>query len=216
MTKRYFELETHFSTFERDPGLAVYLPAPFKNNLLENLLNHFTKLNSVTKALKREEITIFDTRALFDDVIKSHPWTSKYLASDASIVYDVVFESAITKIQKKNERFVTEEVLALKMMKKNEDEQASATSTSDDLAQNIIKKKRMCDSGSHYEGNICVLPTSNIVERFFNTAGIALSDYGHRLLPANMEYQLILKYNCRLWDKKTQKFVINHLKIAEQ
>ena len=101
--------------------------------------------------------------------------TSKYLASDASIVFDVVFETAITKIQNKNERFMTEEeFLAVKMLKKNEDEQASATSTSDDFAQSIIKKKRMCDYRSDYEGILFVLPTSNIVERFFSTAGIAL------------------------------------------
>ena len=151
MIKRYFELKTLFSTIENDPALAVYLPAPFENNLLENLLNQFTKLNSVNKAMQHVEITISDTRALFDEVIKSHPMTSKYLASDASIVFDVVFESAITKIQNKNERFMTkEEVLAVKMLKKNEDEQASATSTSDDFAQSIIKKKRMCNSGSDY------------------------------------------------------------------
>ena len=82
--------------------------------------------------------------------------------------------------------------------------------------QSIIQKKRMRDSGSDYEGILCVLPTSNIVERFFSTAGIALSDYRHRLLPANLECQLFLKYNSRLWDKKTLKFVINHTKIAEQ
>ena len=76
----------------------------------------------VTKALQRVKITITDTRPLFDEVIKSPPMTSKYLASDASIVFDVVFESAITKNQNKNERFMTEEeVLAVKMLKKNED-----------------------------------------------------------------------------------------------
>ena len=128
-------------------------------------------------------------RALFDKVIKSHPMTSKYLASDASIVFDVVFESAITKIQNKNERFMTqEEVLAVKMLKKSEDERASATSISeyfaqsiikDDFAQSIMKKKRMCDSGSDYEGILCIT--------YVKHGGMLLqhSRYSSKQLPAS-------------------------------
>ena len=44
-----------------------------------------------------------------------------------------------------------------------------------------------------------IVPTSNLCERFFSVAGYALDDRRKRLLPSNLESQLFLNQNARLW-----------------
>ena len=53
------------------------------------------------------------------------------------------------------------------------------------------------------------LPTSNILERFFSSAGIASSDFRQRLNPTNLEEQLYLKTNKRFWDIRTVNDVLS-------
>ena len=50
-----------------------------------------------------------------------------------------------------------------------------------------------------------------MVERFFNSAGYADTDYRQSLLPINLEIKLFLKVNHRLWDKHT----IENIKFKE-
>ena len=47
-----------------------------------------------------------------------------------------------------------------------------------------------------------LLPTSNIVERFFSLAGFTFSDNRQQLTPANFEMQLFLKLNRKFWDEE--------------
>ena len=47
-----------------------------------------------------------------------------------------------------------------------------------------------------------LLPTSNILERFFSTVGYAFNDYRQSLLPMNLEMQLFLIVNRSFWDQE--------------
>ena len=67
----------------------------------------------------------------------------------------------------------------------------------DNFARNIIKKKRTSAAVCQYNSLKFILPTADLVERFFIAAGYALNDLRERLLPA------------KFWDKKTVQAVIN-------
>ena len=73
----------------------------------------------------------------------------------------------------------------------------------DDFASVILKKRQKLCPVTKYVDCRFLLPTSNLLERFFSTAGYASSDLRQRLLPANLEEQLFLKINKRYWDQKT-------------
>ena len=45
-----------------------------------------------------------------------------------------------------------------------------------------------------------LLPTSNIIERFFSTAGYAFNDHRQNLTTMNLEMQLFLRMNEDFWD----------------
>ena len=47
-----------------------------------------------------------------------------------------------------------------------------------------------------------LLPTSNMVERFFSLAGFTFIDNRQRLTLANFEMQLFLKLNRKFWDEE--------------
>ena len=47
-----------------------------------------------------------------------------------------------------------------------------------------------------------LLPTSNMVERFFSLAGFTFSDYRQRLTPASFEMQFFRKLNMKIWEKE--------------
>ena len=53
-----------------------------------------------------------------------------------------------------------------------------------------------------------ILPTSNIVERLFSSAGYAYNDMRKALIPANLEEQFFLKANKKYWDQKTVNFTM--------
>ena len=89
-----------------------------------------------------------------------------------------------------------------------EDQQQYAD-TDTDFARSIIKKRKMTMPVKKYESCKFILPTSDLVERFFSSAGYALSDLRNRLLPSNLELQLFLKVNKRFWDKKTVQNAMN-------
>ena len=73
----------------------------------------------------------------------------------------------------------------------------------DNFASVILKKRQKLCPVTKYVDCRFLLPTSNLLERFFSTAGYASSDLRQRLLPANLEEQLFLKINKRYWDQKT-------------
>ena len=67
-----------------------------------------------------------------------------------------------------------------------------------DFASLLIKKRRLQVSSqkvSEYERLKFLLPTSNILERFFSFATYSFSDLRQKLLPMNLEMQLFLKVN---------------------
>ena len=74
--------------------------------------------------------------------------------------------------------------------------------TSIDFAATLLKKRKIETAGSQYMNVKFILPTSNLVERFFSSATYSFGDLRQSLLPMNLEMQLFLKINQRFWNEQ--------------
>ena len=109
----------------------------------------------------------------------------------------------------------TEEAQSVQKLKKQVVEQPEGSNSQDsdsDFASLLIKKRRLQLSSqkvSEYESLKFLLPTSNILERFFSSATYSFSDLRQKLLPMNLEMQLFLKVNEKFWDENLVSQALN-------
>jgi len=216
MVHRYLKLKPFFVSMDDSVELVDYWPSARENNELLELDIVFGKLNSVTKALQRESINLADVRTLFDEVIKIHPIMIKYLANNAKIVHSQNFENGVVKIiDGKEEDLSAAEINCLKKLKTQSQSNVTVSdegrdSCIDDFAASLLKKRKVEKLNvKTYQDCRFLLPTSNIVERFFSEAGFAFSDLRQSILPLNLEMQLFLKVNKSLWSKEVLMSVMN-------
>merc|ERR1712226_288929 len=80
---------------------------------------------------------------------------------------------------------------------------------SGDFASEILKKKRKVAAKSSYIDTRFIQPTSNMVERFFGSAGFAASELRQNISPVHLEEQLYLKANKRFWNVQLVNEVFN-------
>ena len=68
---------------------------------LKELTKPFKKFNSVQKLLQSEDVTLADTRAVFDSLllVETYLSTRKHLVRDAANVQSPTFERVIVKVQ---------------------------------------------------------------------------------------------------------------------
>ena len=193
MVERYLSIKDYLVHFD-EQILVEFLLTPREMYL--KLLNTRIKMfESVTKALQDEEIDIGSIRALFNDLLKQIPELDEYhnhLHSDSSVVNCVDFENAIVKFQDSNEDKMTgSEKLTVQDLEIETVEVSSKENVvPDDFAFPILKKRAKMDCKSKYVNTKFLLGTSNIVERFFSTAGLSYTDYRQLLTPAHLEEQL--------------------------
>ena len=92
----------------------------------------------------------------------------------------------------------------------NADPDELGTFDGDEFATGILKKRKFENKNvsSAYLDPKFLQPTSNLLERFFSTAGYAYNDYRKHLLPMNLERQLFLKLNHRFWSEATVDKVV--------
>ncbi|ETP13142.1 hypothetical protein F441_11591 [Phytophthora nicotianae CJ01A1] len=55
-------------------------------------------IESISKKLQGDELTLLDARALFDGLFELRPSMTTYLSPDAEIVHSPVFEAAVVKV----------------------------------------------------------------------------------------------------------------------
>ena len=214
MVSRYIELKEIIASFSDDRSLIDYIPSARENNELLSLKENLISLNSVTTALQRENVDISQIRLLFDGTLKRFPEldeAKKYITKDATIVKSPAFERGVQKIQDEDEKNLTlEEKLAVKNLRRsvNADTESDETD-SGDFASEILKKKRKVAAKSSYIDTRFIQPTSNMVERFFSSAGFAASELRQNISPVHLEEQLYLKANKRFWNVQLVNEVFN-------
>ena len=133
-----------------------------------------------------------------------------YLKPDAKVIHSPDFENAGTKIQIQNCTTDTlpeeekEQLSKLKYPETSDREETQNPENEIDFAASIIKKRKMptgvLRSQLRYMDSHFLLPSLNLLERFFSTAEYANSDMRQNLSPQNLEMQLFLKINKKYWD----------------
>ena len=78
------------------------------------------------------------------------------------------------------------------------------------LAERTLKRRRKnTESINNYMYVRFVLPTSNVCERLFSTAGFSQSDRRGRVPPMNFEEQIFLHINSNLWNIQDVRVAVN-------
>ncbi|ETI39296.1 hypothetical protein F443_15115 [Phytophthora nicotianae P1569] len=190
-----------------DEELADLLPSRGDHRKLDALLASLQDVASVSKHLQSDGLTLLDARVLFDELIKSHPSFTKYLAADADIVHSTVFEQAVVKVLDDQASLLTDgEVSALDPFKRTQAAGGGterAPADKEGFAVRTLKRRKTADAPATYVLLEAIPPTSNIVERLFSVARAVLRHERHRISPMMLEMILFLKINSSRWDVAT-------------
>ncbi|KAG2782372.1 hypothetical protein PC129_g9645 [Phytophthora cactorum] len=91
MAHRYFALQQFLDAEDED--IMGLLPSPACNRRLKKLHAELKDIESVSKALQAEDVSLLDARVWFDDLIAAHPTFVIYIGPRANIVDSLDFES---------------------------------------------------------------------------------------------------------------------------
>ncbi|OAF67176.1 hypothetical protein A3Q56_05083 [Intoshia linei] len=64
-------------------------------------------------------------------------------------------------------------------------------------------KKKSNSNDTEYLNSKFIVPTFDMIEKFFNVAEFTYTNLKKRLLPSNLENHLFLKLNKKFWDTET-------------
>ncbi|KAF1793067.1 hypothetical protein GQ600_12960 [Phytophthora cactorum] len=142
MLKRYFRLREFISA--DDDEVADFLSSRTTYRKLAALLASLRGVESVSKGLQVEGLTLLHGRDLFDCLIEIRPSFSKYLAPDADIVHSPEFEQAVVKVLAGEIALLTEDEAAALEPFKRASCSASVSeppeSSSEGFAERILKR----------------------------------------------------------------------------
>ncbi|GMF10700.1 unnamed protein product [Phytophthora lilii] len=206
MLKRYFRLREFPSA--DDEELADILPSRTTHRQLEELLSKLRCVESVSKMLQSDGLTLLDARDLFDGLLEVRPSMGKYLAPDADIIHAQAFEAAVVKVLAgKTDELTAREIAVLEPFRQPE---AAATSASaapppdaNGFARRILKHRNLSAEPVRYKLLSAIPPTSNVVERLFSVARAVLRLERHRMSPLTLEMILFLRINANFWNVGT-------------
>lgn len=161
-------------------------------------------LESVTKDLQGEKITVSDVEHLFEDVFNAYRPTNDRLGPDANIIHSPNFESAVAKIGDKLVFSLTNaENHSVLSLCRSEPTKTHECKEGNNLllAERSKKRRRLSKSSGNmtYIDLIFILPISNICERLFSMAGLALTVRRQIRSPVRHEAQVFFSINSHLW-----------------
>ncbi|RHY91523.1 hypothetical protein DYB35_011310 [Aphanomyces astaci] len=200
MLKRYIAIRGFVHQLN-DRTILSLLPTDEQDKEIDILLGILGELESGTKDLQAEDSTILDARNLFDETILLYPDAAKRLGPNADILVSPIFESAVTKLLNNAAGQLSaverESVCGLQM-------NFLATQNPSDKPLTLAERAKKRKKTSHEEFNYLdcrfLRPTSNMCERFFSLAKLALTDHRRAMTPQNFEQQMFLKVNNWLWN----------------
>ena len=213
MLGRYLDLKDFIKEIAKeDADIRPLILTKSQDIAVQNLFTDLKKLDTVTLALQAEKCTIATVRYIFDEVMKDFPSMVYRLSPSADIVHNDIFEKGVVKIQEGNAGFLTEdEKKAVEKFKKNHADQHEICAD-DPIVSRACKRQKyhLLDSLAGYDDLRYILPSSNICERLFSMAGIALDSRRQRLLPSNFEAQMYLFANASFWDIQDISIVLSN------
>jgi hypothetical protein len=182
------------------------------------LLPILKDLDFSTKHLQRSGIAMAEARVILDQVLEEHVDMKNCISQDAQIIAFPDFESAIVKIQNRQEAQLTEaEKESVKPFLKENNQPAAAAAAGADInmgtdedtfekkmmaALNKLRSEAQGSMETKYIDTSFVYPVGNDVERLFSIAGHIYDSCRGQLELATLESQIFLKLNSHLWDAK--------------
>jgi hypothetical protein len=212
MIRRFLLIQNELSSVVE---LLSFLPNHLEVDLLQRSFEEMKKFDSITVMLQREGMSFVESRQIFDLFLQDFPTFKHYLADDANIVEDKLFESSVMAIAKGLPLSDTQREAVIPLLKPVQNNRANEEETGDcridqeanlsysqKLQRQLKRQKRslLNDGPADY---ICldILPgTSVTCERLFSTAKFILSDTRKRTSPSLFEALLLLKVNSTHWD----------------
>ena len=138
-------------------------------------------------------------KLLFNETLKklsNFDAKKRYIHENAEIIKFKDFENGCVKIIEQHEDDLTvDEAEACANLLLREEGTEDEESDNDDFASAVLEKRPKMSKTPKYMDLRFILPTSNIVERLFSSAGYAYNDMRKALIPANLEEQIFLKAN---------------------
>ncbi|KAG3135536.1 hypothetical protein PI126_g18210 [Phytophthora idaei] len=149
MLERYFRLREFISADEEDIG--DFLPSRATHRKLATLLASLRDVESVSKRLQADGLTLLDARDLFDALVEIRSAFANYLAPDADIIHSVAFEEATVKVLAGQAAMLTEEeATALEPFKRvptNVAAVAPSSSPKEAFADRVLKRRKLLSNG---------------------------------------------------------------------
>ncbi|KAE9325352.1 hypothetical protein PR003_g16507 [Phytophthora rubi] len=191
MIKRYFRFLSFI--LADDEELSDFLPSRSANRMLETLLSSLRDVESVSKHLQGDGLTLLDARVLFDEHLKSHHRSRNilvrniayyvsfivvlmfllWISTDADIVHSALFEQALLY------------------------DQAVLLTDAEAAELEPFKRTQTCVEG------MTLADKEGLEERLFSVARAVLRHERHRLSLMMLEMILFLKINSSYWDGAT-------------
>ena len=186
------------------------------------------EINSVTKELQKSGMTLRSCRTELNDLCmlislsadKPHAamynctLEQHYIGSNADIMTDPVFESAVIKLQENCPQDLSDAEKASVLCLKVEETTDGNAEDSDLLSMSERRKKRrkVAAIPKRYINCDFVLGSVAEVERLWSIAKHILGDVRHKLAPMMLEALLFLRFNKRFWDDQLVAQAISNAK----
>jgi hypothetical protein len=155
------------------------------------------------------DLTLLQVRTYFDTVCETfandgHEHFQKYLSPDADIVHDKTFENAVvTALRNNPERPLNAtEVEAIGRFQVAAPVAAAVPANLTPLqrADYLLAQQQAVRNFVQFRGLANIVPTSNLVERFFSQAKLVQTPHRRAILPKTFEQIMYLKVNRSLWN----------------
>ncbi|KUF96014.1 ADP-ribosylation factor 2-B [Phytophthora nicotianae] len=214
IVNRYFELKEFLSDDDEDE-LTGFLPTHREEKQLKSILANPMMFESISKRLQSADaVTLLDVRDLFDALIAQTPEVAHYLAADAAIVKSPVFERACVSVLLGRKGALSDDDKAMLEPLAAGAAPLSSSSETTSLDEGFAtvtleRARRLRQATSRFNDQIAVIvPTSNVVERFFSQAKAVVGMHCQAMTPLHVESILFLKVNRSYWSAATVRKVI--------
>ncbi len=172
------------------------VPTYEKDEQIDLLCMKLKALNTVTKKLQRDLLSLYDVQKPFNVVMAKYPSTNNRLKPDSNIVFGPSFETAIIKAQSIEEAH-------LEIFRKPSTNTCTNSAEPDvdslSFAERALKRRRPNPSQVVYADTRFVSPATNLGERIFSKTHFLFNKQRKSFTPANLRIQLFLDMNKELW-----------------
>ncbi|GMF45532.1 unnamed protein product [Phytophthora fragariaefolia] len=190
MVSRYFKLLEFIDS--RGDDIADFMTSPACNRRLRGLIKDIKEVESVSKALQGEGVSVLDARVWLDGLISIKPHYARF------IVHSPDFEAGCVKVLGRNLSRLTraEKSILAPFAVSSQPAEPSDDDEEEAFVEQLQKHRRLAAMETKYKLLPIIPAESNKVERVFSVTRITFRHERHGQLSITLE--LILSRKCCL------------------